>query len=223
MEEIELRDLFYVIMKRAWLIVLITVLSVMVSGLVSIFLLTPEFETNTSLMLGKASDYNSDSSYSYQDVKTNKELIGTYGEIAKSRVVLSAVKEDIGLDMTIEQLSDMVSVTLLKNTEIINVSVRDTSPQRAALIANSVARVFMDNVSRIMKIDNVQIIDTAIIPEDPISPRVKMNIAIAGVLGIMISVFIIFLLEAFDHSIKIPEDVTKHLDLPVIGMIPEHD
>ena len=58
---------------------------------------------------------------------------------------------------------------------------------------------------------------------NPVSPNIKMNIAIAGVLGAMIALFIIFVIEAFDNTIKVPEDVTRHLSLPVIGMIPDHD
>ncbi|MCH4890312.1 capsular biosynthesis protein [Acidaminobacter sp. JC074] len=223
MEEIELRDLYYMIVKRIWLIVLITVLSVVASGLVSMFLLTPEYETFTTLMLGKPADYNSEESYTYQDVLTNQKLIGTYGEIAKSRVVLNEVKSELNLDLKTSELSEMISVTLLKNTEIIKVTVRDVSPERAADIANSVAKTFMKNVSDIMQINNVQVIDSAEVPVNPVSPRVKMNIAIAGVLGVMVSVFIIFIMEAFDNTIKIPEDVDRYLELPVIGMIPEHD
>lgn len=223
MEEIELRDLFYMITKRIWLIVLITVLSVITSGLVSIFLLTPQYETFTTLMLGKPADYNSEENYSYQDILTNQKLIGTYGEIAKSRGVLEEVKSELDLHLTTGQLSEMITVSLLKNTEIIKVTVSDTSPERAADIANEAAVIFMKHVSDIMQIDNVQVIDPAVAPINPVSPRVKMNIAIAGVLGMMVSLFIIFIIEAFDNTIKIPDDVTKYLELPVIGMIPEHD
>ncbi len=223
MEEIELRDLFYMITKRIWLIVLVTVLSVITSGLVSVFLLTPQYETFTTLMLGKPADYNSEENYSYQDILTNQKLIGTYGEIAKSRGVLEEVKSELELDLTTKELSEMITVSLLKNTEIIKVTVSDTSPERASDIANKVAVTFMKHVSDIMQIDNVQVIDPAVAPLNPVSPRVKMNIAIAGVLGMMVSLFIIFIIEAFDNTIKIPDDVKKYLELPVIGMIPEHD
>ena len=223
MEEIELRDLFYMVTKRIWLIILITVLSVITSGLVSIFLLTLQYETFTTLMLGKPADYDNEESYSYNDILTNQKLIGTYGEIAKSRAVLNEVKSELDLEFTTKELSERINVSLLKNTEIIKVTVSDDSPERAADIANKVAEVFMANVSEIMQINNVQVIDPAEVPVNPVSPRVKMNIAIAGVLGMMVSLFIIFIIEAFDNTIKIPDDVARHLELPVIGMIPEHD
>lgn len=99
---------------------------------------------------------------------------------------------------------------------------KSTNPSEAQAIANGIADVFMSNVSRIMQINNVQIIDKAGLPEEPVSPRIKLNIAIAGVVGLMMSVFIVFLMEALDQTIKVPEDIEKSLGIPVIGMIPEH-
>jgi capsular polysaccharide biosynthesis protein len=109
----------------------------------------------------------------------------------------------------------------LNNTAVIKVAVRDTNPERAALIANEVAKTFMEEVSNIMKIENVQVIDYAEIPSVPVSPRIPLNLAISLVLGLMLGVFISFLIEFLDRSIKTPEEVQQLLGLPVIGMIPE--
>jgi capsular polysaccharide biosynthesis protein len=71
-----------------------------------------------------------------------------------------------------------------------------------------------------MKVENVVVVDHAQVPESPIKPRKTMNVAIAFVLGAMAAVGLIFLLEYLDTSIKTPEDVTTHLGLPVLGVIP---
>jgi capsular polysaccharide biosynthesis protein len=78
----------------------------------------------------------------------------------------------------------------------------------------------METVQEIMKVENIQVIDTAQVPTSPVQPRPMMNIAIAGVLAIMLGVFIAFLIEFLDTTIKTPEDVEKNLGLPVIGSIP---
>ena len=221
MQTIELRDLYYLIVRRLSLIIVVTLLSAVVSGVVSIYFITPQYETFTTLMLGKPADYDENSQYTYQDVLTNQKLIGTYAEIAKSKVVMDRVLENLDLTMTTVELREMMSVTLLNNTEVIKIRVESPNPAEAQIIANEVASVFMENVSRIMQINNVQIIDEAALPEEPVSPRIKLNIAIASVLGLMLSIFIVFLIEALDQTIKIPEDIEKSLGLPVIGLIPE--
>ncbi len=116
----------------------------------------------------------------------------------------------------------MMSVTLLNNTEVIKITVKSTKPEEAQVITNEIAKVFMDNVSRIMQINNVQVIDKATLPEYPVGPKVKFNIAIASTLGLIISVIVIILIEALDQTIKVPEDIEKSLGIPVIGMIPEY-
>lgn len=68
---------------------------------------------------------------------------------------------------------------------------------------------------------NLQIVDPAVVPKNPIKPRVKLNIAIGGVLGLFVGVGLAFLLEFVDNTIKTKEDVERVLELPVIGQIPE--
>ena len=50
-----------------------------------------------------------------------------------------------------------------------------------------------------------------------IKPNKQMNMAIAFLLGLMGSVGLVFLLEFLDNTIKTPEDVARHLELPVMG------
>jgi capsular polysaccharide biosynthesis protein len=71
--------------------------------------------------------------------------------------------------------------------------------------------------------DNVQFIDPAKVPTNPVKPRPALNIAIAAVLGVMVSVFVIFLAEYFDNTIKTPQDIEHNLGLPVLGSVPVFD
>ena len=221
MEEISLREYFFILRKRLWLIVLLTVISVVISGVVSYYVLEPEYQTFTTLMVGKPKDYqNMDNKLEYNDLLLNQKLVSTYGEIVKTRLVTDEVIEKLNLNISDKEFREKVNVNLVKDTEIIKLEVTDKDPELAAKIANETALVFMKNVKEIMKIENIQVIDKAQIPESPIKPRPKLNMAIAGVLGLMIGIFLVFLLEYLDNTIKTPEDVEKYLDLPVIGTIP---
>lgn len=222
MEETELRELFLIILRRFWIIVLITVISVATSGIVSYFVLDFEYETFTTLMLSKPNTgIGTNEIIQYNDILLNQKLVSTYGEIAKSRIVSNEVIKNLELDLTPEQLRNKVSVSLVKDTEIIKIVVNDNSPELAAKIANETAQVFKRNVVNMMKIENVQVIDKAEVPINPVKPRPMLNMVIAGVLGVMISVFLIFFLEYIDNTIKTPSDVERYLDLPIIGMIPK--
>lgn len=220
MEEITLQELFFILRKRLGLIVLITVITVSCVAGVTFFLIEPEYGSTTTLLLGKPQEYQTGTQgIEYSDIQLNQKLISTYAEIAKSHKVLDQVKENLKMEDSYGQLISYVNVSMLRDTEIIKVSVTHTDPVIAATLANETADVFMTTVTELMKIDNVQVVDEAKVPANPIKPNVKMNLAISLVLGLMVGVFLAFVLEAIDNSVKTPADVEK-LGLKVIGMIP---
>lgn len=222
MEELDLRDLFYMVKKRLWLVIVLFLLSTVTAGLLSMYVITPMYSTDTTVILGKFDNYEGEG-ITTQTIQINQKLIGTYAEVAKSDLVLNKVVDKLSFETTRASIANNLNVSLQNNSEIINISISGTSPEEITEIANTLAQVFMSEIAERMQIDNVSLLDSAELPQNPDSPRLKMNVAIAGVLGIMLALFIIFMLEMFDHTMKVPEDVSKHLKIPVLGMIPEHE
>ena len=87
-------------------------------------------------------------------------------------------------------------------------------------IANQYASSLKEISAAVTKSDNVMLLDPAQLPESKASPNIKLNIAIAFFLGVMISSGLVFMIEFLDNTIKTQEDVEKLLGLPVIGLIP---
>lgn len=71
--------------------------------------------------------------------------------------------------------------------------------------------------------NSLQVMSPAVTPVSPIKPNKKLNIAIAAVLGVMLSVFLAFALEFFDTSVKSAEDLQKRTGLPVLGSVPVYE
>ena len=221
-ETIDLKEYFYIIKKRAWIIALITVTAMVASGIISFFLLSPVYETKTTLIVN-TEQANETNLITGDQLNVTQKLALTYGEIIKSRTVIDEVIQALNLDMEYGEVSKMITVSPVKDTQIIAITVQDTNPQRAADIANTIPRVFTKEVKRITKANSVEVIDKAVVAENPIKPNKIMNIAIAGVLGVMIGLFIIFVLEYMDNKIKTPQDIEKHIELPILGVIPNEN
>lgn len=79
------------------------------------------------------------------------------------------------------------------------------------------------NIQQAMQTSDIYVIDEAYVPENPVSPNLKLNLVIAAVLAAMLAVFIIFLLEFLDDTIKTESDLKKVSDSPVLGVIPDLD
>lgn len=66
----------------------------------------------------------------------------------------------------------------------------------------------------------IQILDYAMRPTKPINPSKKSQVILGGVLGLVLGLFISIGIDLADRSIHTLKDVKKHLNLPVLGMIP---
>ena len=119
------------------------------------------------------------------------------------------------------KLNKKISVSQVESTEILKITVKDSDAELAALIANTEADIFKQQINEMMKVDNVSTIDVAKVPENPVAPNKVMNIAIATVLGMMVSVGLVFVLEFLDRTYKTPTDIERHLGLPILGAIPD--
>ncbi len=224
-ETIELRELFEIVLKRKWLIVLIVILCAGLGTYHSIYRVVPVYHSSTTLIVNTAKGVSASDfaeNFNLSSVNFSQKLVVTYGEIIKSRVVLEQVIERLELNMGYGGLLSRTSATPVGNTEILRISVRDQDPERAALIANTISDVFVKEVMRILKVNNVETIDEAIPQYYPINVNTERNIAIAMVLGLMIGVFIAFGLEYLDRTLKTESDVEKQLGLPVIGAVPDY-
>ncbi len=63
-------------------------------------------------------------------------------------------------------------------------------------------------------------IDRALVPIVPYKPKKMLNLALALILGLVGGIFLAFLLEYLDNSIKSPDEVERILRLPILGVIP---
>ncbi|MCQ6274663.1 capsular biosynthesis protein [Bacillus sp. V3B] len=218
-ETISLKELFQTLRKRMSLIVIIIAIAVIISGIVSFFIITPIYQSSTQLLVNQAK--NEQTEYNTNSVQTNLQLINTYNVIIKSSAILDKVADQLGSDLTAAQLNQKITVSSEQNSQVVNLVVQDPNPQMAADIANTTAEVFQKEIVTLMNIDNVNILAQATVGENqsPIKPQPLLNIAIALVVGLMAGVGVAFLLEYLDNTVKDEQDIEKLLGLPVLGAI----
>lgn len=219
MEELDLKSLIQMLLNRWWILVVSVLVFTLTAGIISFFILDPIYQANTTLYIVKKVEKEGD--LAYNDLLISTQLVKDYRELAKSKLVANKVISELGLtNITAEQLSNKLNVSLKNETRVIQITVEDKDPVLASTLANKAAEVFREKVVEIMQVENVQVIDVAEIPAKPVKPNKQMNMAIAFVIGLMIGAGIIFMIEYFDNTIKTSEDVKKYTDLPVLGTIP---
>lgn len=218
-ETISLKELFGTLRKRLWLILSITILATLVSGIISYFFLTPIYQASTQILVNQKK--SEQALYNASEVQTNLQLINTYNVIIKSPAILDLVIEELDLDMTAQQLNSMITVGNETNSQVVNISVQNADKELAVDIANTTANVFKTEIVKIMNVDNVSVLTKAsdVQTQSPIKPKPPLNIAIALVVGLMAGVGLAFLLEYLDNTVKDAQDIERTLELPVLGVI----
>jgi capsular exopolysaccharide synthesis family protein len=156
-------------------------------------------------------------------ILASEQLALTYSEMLKEPSVLEAVIARLELEETPDALAKRVEVTPVKDTQLIRLSVEDTDPVRAALIANTIAETFIVQIKALQQAREqskvtVTIAEAARVPENPISRRTLYTMLAALVSG-MIALVVAFLLEDLDDTIKTPDDVSGRLGLSTLGAI----
>lgn len=216
----ELIEYFNIIKKRILLVILITIGATLLSGVLSYFVITPTYKADISVIIGKAENKSVEPQDSYNDVMMYQQLVATYCEFVKSRKVSEHVIKALKLKIDPMQLQAMVTVAPKANTEFLTITVKSTDPKEAMDIANQFAKSLKYVSNNVEKVDNVQLLDEALLPTAPASPNKKLNIAIAFFIGLMVSLGIAFLLEYLDNTVKNQDEIERLTGIPVIGIIP---
>jgi capsular polysaccharide biosynthesis protein len=219
-EELDLRDLFGFIKKRVWLIVIITLLTTLISAVISVFIISPTYEAKVGILIGKQQDGNK---ITDSDVNMYQNLMQTYKDIAETNKVAKMAAEKLDNGLSVKDLLKRTTVTVETGTMILYIGSKSNGAAEVYKEVQAYADAFIEIANTLIPDGNVKIMDYALVPDAPTSPDVYLNTAIGFIAGLLLSVFISFLLEYMNNTIVTKEDAEKYLELPVIGIIPENN
>ncbi|MEG2458110.1 MAG: Wzz/FepE/Etk N-terminal domain-containing protein [Bacilli bacterium] len=220
-ENINIQEIFNSLKKRYKLIIAITLGFTVISILVSFFVIKPKYEANVKLFIGKQESKKTD--YDNNDVQMYQKLLTTYAEVIKTDDIIEESMKKANIDESLNAVSGNLKVTPRADTQILEVSFTDTNKDEAAEFLDVLTGNFIKESKKLIPNGNIQIIQKVKVPDNAVSPNKKLNIIIAFVLGLMVSIGISLLLEFMDNTFKTKEDLEKVLDLPVLATIPDHD
>ncbi|MGL5353944.1 MAG: YveK family protein [Clostridium sp.] len=217
-EVIRIDDLIEALKKRWIMIVIITLLATLISGLVSFFLIKPQYEASTKVFIGKGTGANE--VYDNNDIQMYQKLMKTYSEMIKTKDLIERALEDSNIDLSVGDITGGITVVPVADTQILQIKFKSGDRYEAKKVIEAITDEFIITSKELVPNGNTRIIESVQLPENPVSPNKKMNIAIAFLLGLMVSIGLTFLLEFLDNTFKTKDEMERVLDIPVIGVIP---
>lgn len=223
MEEINLKEFFNFYKKYIKYVILFAILFVVVMAFYDKAIKVPKYTTSTTIVLVKdenKTDYTGNTeTINQSDITLNQKLVSTYREIVKSKLVLEQVIKELKLDYSYKELYNKIKVEAVENTEILKITVTDTSSKLAANIANKLAYVFEKEITQIYKLNNVSVIDKAIIDNNPSNNTFLRDLVLAVFIAVALTSGIIFIIFYFDDILRNTDNIESELELPVVAKV----
>lgn len=214
--EIDLGALFFELLGHWKMIGVSAVLAGMIGLVISLFLITPKYESTSELyVLSKSTSITS-----LADIQMGTNLTNDYMVVVKGRPVLEQVINNLGLDENYESLSEIISLNNPSDSRILQITVTDPDPNRAKMIADEIAQIASDFISVKMDQDPPTIISYGYADGEPVSPNILMNTAIGILLGAFLAMAVVVVTYLLNDTITNAEDVERKLGLNLLGTLP---
>ncbi|NRY62041.1 YveK family protein [Clostridium beijerinckii] len=220
-ESIRIEEIINILLKRWKMILSITLLATLTAGIISFFVIAPKYEASTKVFIGKEKTDSKDQNYNNSDIQMYQQLLKTYAEVIKTNALVEKAINAENFDLNPKDVLGGLTVTPAANTQILEITYISKDRNLSKEVLDSITNQFIKTSTELIPNGNVKIVEPAELPESPASPNKKLNIAIAFLLGLMISVGLAFLLEFLDSTFKSKEQLEQILGVPVIGAIPE--
>jgi polysaccharide biosynthesis transport protein len=219
----ELRDYLRILWNRRWLVALCMAVAAG-SALGFSSRITPTYAATAKVFVGPRTLEKEDAAGALQELTFSQQYVTSYAEILKSRPLAERVVEITKAPISASELTRRINTKILPETRLIEVTLTDHSPARAQLYVNQLVNTFVEDKGNQFGGGgdiSASVLEQALKPAYPVSPKPLQNGVIGGLLGLMLGVGVAFLLEQLDTTLRTKEDVERVLaPLPVIATVP---
>jgi len=220
---VDFKNLMRVARRRWKTIAVMLVVALCVSAVLSLTT-TKQYESRAQLYI--TADTTSPTG---SDTLANFYLtsqVKSYAQLASHQAVMQKVSQGLGGIPTAAELAGMVTATIQPETLILEVVVHHPDPAMAQRIAQAVADELASYIEKIETPEgadhpqvNATVTDPATRNENPVAPRTALNLAIAGVLGLLLGAALALARELLDNTITSIEQMEQVIDAPVMASV----
>lgn len=218
-ENIEITRILDLINSKKIIIVFILVIFILIGYFYSYHYIEPKYRATSTLLLIPNTESQSQTMMN-TDLSINSGLIETYRSIGENSKILKQVIENLGLDMTEQQLLEKMKIKVIKDTYMIEVNAISQDPKKARDIVQEFDTIFLKEIKQIYHLNNVGIVDEPQLPQKPYNINPIKDMVVFFVIGIGATFAYIMIIYLFDNTIKKEEEIEKYIQIKSLGNIP---
>jgi capsular exopolysaccharide synthesis family protein len=214
------------VLRQQWLVVALLAVLGLGGAAAYTYRQVPVYSAQTQLFVSVRS-VDSDISQLSQGSTFTQQRVKSYSDLVTSPVIAQAVITELGLPYTPDQLSGKISATSPLDTVLLDISVVDADPNRAAAIANAVGAQFPKLIAsletptgQVVSPVKVSITRRATVPAVPVSPRIPLNLALGLIVGLGLGIGAAVLRDQFNTTVSGVNDVERLTKAIPLGVVP---
>lgn len=216
--EIDVIRILYELKRKLWIIVILTLLGGTAAAVFSAQVMVPKY-CSTSMVCVIPND---NEATSLTDLQIGSQVTEDYIILYTSRPVLNGVIRELNLGMNDRELREKITVENPVNTRLLKLTVEDTDPMTAKILADRLAENGSQYIGSIMEITPPKVIEAGELPIHPSSPNILKNTAIAAAACALSSGAVFILRIICSDTVQSEEDVENYLKLPNLAVVPEY-
>lgn len=214
-------ELFFRLLEKAWLIILIGVVAAVAAGLYTHYFVDDTFMATTKLYV-----IGDDTAIDLTQLNFGDKLAEDYVQVFYNRDVHQAVSESLrsqyGYELPgFDAMQRRLTVKQLTDTRILSISFTDTSKEMALRVVEEYAGAATEFIQDVMGAPvPPAMFETPYAADKPVGPGMARNVALGMALGMFATIAVLVLLFVIDDRIRTADQLERRLGLPTLGMMP---
>ena len=214
---------FFKVIRRRWMsVVALVVVALAISGAVS-WQTTPLYESKARVFVSVNAQDTTDAAATGYFLTSR---VATYADLATSTKLMEGVIDDLNLDYSPSQLADYISAEVVPETTLIDLTVRDPDPRKAQANAQWLSGKYAEYLTAVETPEGAEeaqilatVTDDATYSPNPVSPRTALNLAVAGMIGLLIGLGTALIRDNLDRTISAQEHIKEVTEAPVLASV----
>jgi capsular exopolysaccharide synthesis family protein len=214
---------FFQVIRRRWLsVIVLTAIALAISGFLS-WRATPEYESKARVFVSANVQDTTDAAAAGYFLTGR---MATFADLATSTTLMEQVIDDLDIDLSPRQLAGRVEATVVPDTTIIELTVRDPDAQQAQTRADYLSKRYAEYLVTVETPDSqdegqilASVSDAATFNPDAVTPRTMLNMVAAGVIGLLVGIGAALARDVLDRTVSSQEHVQEITSSPVLASI----
>ena len=215
---LDIRAVFALIRKNILLLIVLTMIGGTVVYFYTDYMIDPMYEAAVTLVVNTRDEQAA--IITNDQINSAKQLINTYAVILTNDALLEDVIAQLSLHIGVSSLKSRISANAVNESQVMRMTVRSEDVTTALAVLEIIVERAPELLINTVKAGSVEIVSPPKANYNPVSPDIRRNTAIGSLAGLLIAAAFVLIKVALQNTFLSEEDIARHLELPVLGVIP---